>query len=451
MAECSPAREVVIALQEALEHVASQYDDDAEDDAHRNLAKSLVQIIDLYSAAIPRLKLRRKTATETIDPLLQEITRVVNLASTNCSRDDGRDILSAVARLASSTLRWIDSLDIDRAAADEAERRMSRALEDAVSSCSGSIQSALSQRTFNDLYPRLARMSGPLPEGWEEGSDVVKSAGTSHEALNRATKSSTASIASLILSSHSTETPTAATLSAAMPALMTSLQTNIALDESLALLLRVLSQPNVTISPDQLFPLSTLLPTVASMHPDPTTRHISFRVLSLLLRAAPSHVRLDILKELTADEGLPQMMVAAIGLVKEAFLEELGNRDADVFASRRALQGLGSTIFRTNPPDLLERVNKTKFLEGVEPRRLTEILSLVYVLLNRDADNETGIRDKDTLRALEANILKPLRTRLAEWMDEGGEEGHDHDMMSLVGLSISLERVDSAIAGLSAS
>ena len=50
MAECSPAREVVIALQEALEHVASQYDDDAEDDAHRKLAKSLVQIIDLYSA-----------------------------------------------------------------------------------------------------------------------------------------------------------------------------------------------------------------------------------------------------------------------------------------------------------------------------------------------------------------------------------------------------------------
>ncbi|KAI5900554.1 uncharacterized protein SCHCODRAFT_073984 [Schizophyllum commune H4-8] len=451
MAEYSPAREVVIALQEALEHVASQYDDDADEDAQRSLAKSLVQIIDLYTAAIPRLKLRRKTAAETIDPLLQEITRVVNLASMNCAREDGREVLSAIARLASSTSRWIDGLDIDRAAADEAKRRMSRALEDAVSSCSGSIQSALSQRTFNELYPRLARMSGPLPEGWEEGANAVRSAGTSHEALNGSTSSSTASIGSLILSSHSTETPTATTLSSAMPALLTSLQTNVALDESLALLLRVLSQPTVTLSPDLLFPLSTLLPTVASMHPDPTTRHISFRILSLLLRAAPSHVRLDILKELTADEGLPQMMVAAIGLVKEAFLDGLNNGDADVFASRRALQELGGTVLRTNPPDVLEGVEQEKFLESVEPRRLTEILSLVYVLLNRDVENKTGIRDKDTLRALEANILKPLRRRLAEWMDEGGEEEHDHDIMSLVGLSISLERVDATLAELGAS
>ncbi|KAI5832171.1 hypothetical protein K523DRAFT_414386 [Schizophyllum commune Tattone D] len=451
MAECSPAREVVIALQEALEHVASQYDDDAEDDAHRNLAKSLVQIIDLYSAAIPRLKLRRKTATETIDPLLQEITRVVNLASTNSARDDGREVLSAVARLASSTLRWIDSLDIDRVAAEEAKRRMSQALEDALSSCSGSIQSALSQRTFNELYPRLARMSGPLPDGWEEGANAVKNAGTSHDALNGATSTSAASIASLILASHSTETPTASTLAAAMPALITSLQANIALDESLALLLRVLSQPDITLSPDLLFPLSTLLPAIASMHPDPTTRHISFRVLSLLLRAAPSHVRLDILKELTADEGLPQMMVAVIGLVKEAFLEGLNNGDMDVFGSKRALQELGATVLRTNPPDLLEGVDKEKFLESVEPRRLTEILSLVYVLLNRDTENQTGIRDKDTLRALEANILKPLRTRLAEWMNGGDKEGHDHDIMSLVGLSISLERVDATISRLSAS
>ena len=74
--------------------------------------------------AIPRLKLRRKTATETIDPLLQEITRVVNLASTNCARDDCREVLSAVASLAGSTLRWIDSLDINRAAAEEAKVRL---------------------------------------------------------------------------------------------------------------------------------------------------------------------------------------------------------------------------------------------------------------------------------------------------------------------------------------
>ena len=49
---------------------------------------------------------------------------MANLASTNYARDDGREVLSAIARLASSTLRWIDSLDIDRAAAEEAKVRL---------------------------------------------------------------------------------------------------------------------------------------------------------------------------------------------------------------------------------------------------------------------------------------------------------------------------------------
>ncbi|KAL1744338.1 hypothetical protein HDZ31DRAFT_38867 [Schizophyllum fasciatum] len=452
MSECSPAREVVIVLQEALEHLSFRFEYDAEDDEHRELCASLIQIMDLYAAVIPRLKLRRKTPTETIDPLLLQITRVVSLASANSGRDDGRKIILATVELANSSLRWAQSLDIDPAAISSAKQSVARALEDVLSSCSASIQSALSQRTFNALFPRLARMSGPLPPGWEDGAAVVDSALASFRASEGLPSLSRPSIGALVLSSHSKDTPSPTALSSAMPALITSLQTNVALDESLALLLRILTLPNLTLGPDQLFPLSTLLPTVASLHPDPSTRHISFRILSLLLRAAPSHLRLDILRELTTDESLPQMMVAAISLVKEAFLDGLDTGSPSVFGSKAALQELGAAVLQTHPPDALANTDKAKFLDSVEPRRLTEVLSLLYVLLRRDAENRTGIRDRDTIRAMETNILAPLRARLADWMepDAGEEGGHEHDMMSLVALSISLERVDSTLAELQA-
>ncbi|TRM59270.1 hypothetical protein BD626DRAFT_550359 [Schizophyllum amplum] len=366
MSECSSSREVVIALQ-----------------------------------TIPRLKLRRKTAVRTLDPLLKR------------SHDDGRRIISSASNLSGQISSWISGLDVDSQQAELACRRAVEALEDILASCAGSIQSSLSQRQFNEMFPRLARMSGPLPADWEAGAAVIKSALEVHTYLGGISKASMPSIGTQAINSS-------ADLSYAIPAVIASLQTNVALDETLAFLLRTLNQPEVDLDPHPLLALSVFLPTLASMHPDPSTRHISFRILSLLLSAAPSSDRLDILNALATDLSLPQMTVASISL------------------------RLGQAVLQTNPPDVLTNTTKEAFMESSEPRRLTEVLSLLYVLLRRDVENKTGIRDADTLRAMEANIMAPLRAKLDEWMD-GASDGHVHDLMPLVSLSINVERVDTAL------
>lgn len=201
--------------------------------------------------------------------------------------------------------------------------------------------------------------------------------------------------------------PTVATLNTIFPAILTSIQSNIVLDESLAFLLMAIIDPNASaatpssptprqdISLDILVPLTTLLPPLCCAHPDPPTRHLTFRLLHLVLDATPPALRLQILKDLLepSEDAFPQMRSAAIGLVKTSFLRALqakGNAAAgtDVFLSPTLLQTVGRHVFRADPADLFRNeLEVDAFLESTEPARLVECLGLYYVLVLRDADN----------------------------------------------------------------
>ena len=175
-----------------------------------------------------------------------------------------------------------------------------------------------------------------------------------------------------------------------LPIILASIQSNSALDEALAILLKSLdpeTTPRPERSPDVIIPLCTVLPSLCSSHPDPLVRHQTFRILSLLLSSAPPPLRLQLLKDLTTDSSLPQMSVASVGLVKEAFLEAIASTKPNIFASSMFLQVFGS-VLRPNPPDLFSsNISLTKFKDSSEPSRLTECLSLYYVVLLRDKSN----------------------------------------------------------------
>lgn len=81
------------------------------------------------------------------------------------------------------------------------------------------------------------------------------------------------------------------------------------------------------------------------------------------------------------------MLIAAVGLVKDAVLRALASPKKSVWASPLLLSTFGSLVFRPDPPDLLEKVEVKAFVEGIEPRRLTECLTLYYVLIVRDTTN----------------------------------------------------------------
>lgn len=190
-------------------------------------------------------------------------------------------------------------------------------------------------------------------------------------------------------------------LTALLPALISSLRTNTVLDCSLMILLTSLhsltSQPSPPeLPPDLSAPLAETLSALASVHPDPPTRHLSFRLLSLLLALAPPPLRLSFLHELLRDAHTPaQMRAAGVGLVKEAVLAALAAPRPSPFASPLVLRTFGPVLFRPDPPELFARpegVDVGAFVESAEPRRLTECLALYYVLLMRDADNRVRVQ-----------------------------------------------------------
>ena len=187
-----------------------------------------------------------------------------------------------------------------------------------------------------------------------------------------------------------------------LPVLLSSFQTNTFLDESLAVLLRFLyawsTNPitlNRHLSPDVSVPLSGILATVASVHPSPLTRHQTFRALSLLLASSEPRLRFQHLAELTGQSEFPQMRIASVGLVKEHFLKAFNAANLmkdDPFFSPLFWRTFGPILFRPNPPDLFgANLELNDLRDNPEPARLSECLSLYFLILCRDEKNSVHI------------------------------------------------------------
>jgi hypothetical protein len=186
-------------------------------------------------------------------------------------------------------------------------------------------------------------------------------------------------------------------LAAIFPVILTSLQSGVALDATLAILLKVLctTPPQTELSPDIIIPLTTVLPFMCSAHPDASTRHMAFRILGHVLQLAPSVLRLHILRDLVSpsEDASPHMRTAAIGLVKEAVIEALSHpKTENVFASPFLLQTIGPHVFHLDPPNLLASISGVDALkDSPEPSRLVGCLNLYYILLSRDMDNRVRV------------------------------------------------------------
>ena len=121
---------------------------------------------------------------------------------------------------------------------------------------------------------------------------------------------------------------------------MTSQQNDVTLDATLAILLRVLcmapSPPQAELSPNIIIPLTAVLPSLCSAHPDASTRHITFHIVGHVFQLTPSVLRLQILRDLVSpsEDASPYMCTVAIRLVKEAVSEVASHpKTESVFAS----------------------------------------------------------------------------------------------------------------------
>ncbi|KAL0958465.1 hypothetical protein HGRIS_000604 [Hohenbuehelia grisea] len=435
-----------MAAQEAVELLEARYDSEEVDEQQTSsAAKQLVALLDLNSSSIPRLQLRKKTASETIGPLLGEQLRVILLYGDSFRPVEGRNVLSSANTLVHNVAGWIGGLGISDEESGKCKVILRDFLDSLITAFCDSIQSSIAQRTFEAAFPRLVVRSAVSPD-WKHGEEIVAQLRDSYRLLGAvpAPAAQQLSIPSLILMAHSdTKGNGSSSLVKFNPLVISCVQQNIALDEALSVILAAahaaVTDPSSSDLPiEVIIPLCTVLPPLASVHPDPPTRHLVFKTLSLILRGSPAQLRLQVLCDLTSTESAPQMRVAAIGLVREAIMEGIATPPS-IFASPKTMQVFGRTLFSPDPPDFFARRALGEYRESQEPARLVECLTLYYLLLLRDEDNLTGIRDPSMVKDVEKSLLSPIRAAIK---GDSGQASHTHER---------LQRVDSALETLNLS
>ncbi|KAI0795400.1 hypothetical protein C8Q75DRAFT_834914 [Abortiporus biennis] len=430
----SNAKEIMIAVQESAEKLgnllrASTEDEDhvkdADDDKVSN-PDQVVRIIELYSAAIPRLLKRKKSPTMVIQPLLEELEVLIQFVGNESNSQESRNLLVSILQLAKSITDWVADDDTEKS---KLYIILQNLLRRTIESTCRSIKSNVTMKAFRKQFPRLTR---PLDPDDAQPNDIIHSVIESFPLfnINRTHLISNPSVFSLILLAHmdqsSFEIPE---LVKFLPVFIVSIQSNTALDETLAILLSSLCplrSSRSDVPSTFTIPIVHVLAPLASSHPDPEIRHISYRLLSTTLGLTPSHVRLRLLLDLISDSetSLPQMRIAAISLVREAVLEALSQpatsnpTNQNAFTSPLFMSELGSTIFRQYPSDLfVAEIPAEEFLDTPEPLRLVEALTLYTILVQKDVDNRTGVRDVDVLQEMDWTLLHPLNKQLRIWKE----------------------------------
>ncbi|KAF4581707.1 hypothetical protein EYR40_002723 [Pleurotus pulmonarius] len=470
------SKELLIAIQEAVERLQGSIRSESDFTDQPSPTIQLAVLAKLYSLSIPRLKSRRRTPEDTLGPLLSDLQSALRLCASEATQEDALILVRNVFEMIQSALLWMQGMDDCSSDVITSCITQLRSLADAtVVSYHPSFRFNVAQRSFQRSFPRLILPSAPRFDSYDQDpavrliQDTYSSLGRSFSALPEQP-----SIEFLIMVSHQLPSPInpSLLLSKLMPVFLLSIQQNIALDESLAILIAALNQiassPSAAkLSPEIVTPLCTLLPPLACGHPDASTRHQIFKILSLLLSLSPPQLRLEILRDLTSSESAPQMRIASIGLVKDAIFAGLSSPSPDLFASPALFSVLGATLLQPDPPNFCSDCDYGQILESPEPSRLAQCLTLYYAVLMRDQKNLTGIRDPAMIEQVKKSLLAPIRTLTERLSDEESSDGAVflglrkllqpdvtlvellHQNIHAVSLQIGLERVDSAIQQIS--
>ncbi|KAJ8587360.1 hypothetical protein M405DRAFT_821730 [Rhizopogon salebrosus TDB-379] len=449
IAENSSPKEVLIVNQETLEQLARDDEDEDDKDQVSGAIWCVINVITVSAKSVPRLTIGKRTALSVVSPLISGVNSLLPSLGSHFTRDSGRTLLTEVSRMSEALYAWILRTGSD-ADAVEAKKIIRILLETAVTACASCIRASLCARAFETHYPRLT-VTSAIELDWKKGEQAILSvlaalramALSSRDVLENPTTSS------LILLAHEKKSsPLPNNLFSKMhPLLLASIQMNIALDESLFLIFHRIIQDRAQADlPLELATsLCVVLPALASTHLDPFVRHFSLRLIALILAQLPPMLRQQILVTLTSDTEFPQMRAASIGLLKGFVLEALqiplSSGERNIFASPLLMKSFGPILFRTMPFDYLSTINTAEDIEkSLEFSRIAEVLSFYYVLLQRDKDNKTGIRDADNIASVESSLLRPLRSFLEKWSNAEAKP-----ILSVISLRIGLERIDRAV------
>lgn len=180
-----------------------------------------------------------------------------------------------------------------------------------------------------------------------------------------------------------------------------------------------------------------VLSTHSALSPRPMARHISLRIVQTVLQSlVEPEVGRELLRDLMCESPYPQLVAAAIGLARQLISFDLDQiKDSErntaqpiIFAQKSFIQSFAKKVFSlSDGAEVLPRVEEAgepkpkdvviglikSYLDDHAPK-ISETTSFIYLVLAKDSNNLTGIRDADIVSKIKDSFLQPLH----EWLEK---------------------------------
>lgn len=455
--DCGRPKEIVIALDEALGNFTHQSTADSpqdEEDEDEDVTK-LCLLVQGYTLVLPRMVPRRVKAEETVNSMLTAIRTAANVSFLPTETQEAEAYLSSTLQLLSNSMEWCAK---DSSSSPELYKEICRQhLHSTLEIATHHVNAYISFQAFQQFYPRQATPVSRRIDlsSVENARQVLQEALLLSDSLGDSIERRLTSIesaghgdalAAFILLAHDFQhTPPPESLDKTVATTVACLTSGLVADEALAWVLRCLHSGLGTIAEGVVCSLSSALAQVASLSSDPVIRQVAFQCLTDLLSRTSPVLSRQLLEELVAECPFPQMRTAAVSLFRTLLLTALESEEPSPLASPASLP-LISVILRHDPPDAL----KQPFLVMSRARgsvRLVDALGLYYIVLIRDSENRTGVRDSAYGAMVKETFIDPLKGALTRWEAEQNDESNEL-ALELFSIRTALERVDSALAKL---
>ncbi|KAG8713605.1 hypothetical protein FRC09_018534 [Ceratobasidium sp. 395] len=446
IAEHGSPKEVLLVVEESLDFLARMHVDDDEQDLEvesisQILTWKWINLLEMDTLAFPRLVLRKRSAPETATPVVKHLCKSFNKLGPlfEASEPRGWELVDLCIRFGRALLGWFDARPADPEKIPEAKAWIQALLFSVVAECLS--DSALA-RAESDFIGRLTAAS----------SDFAQPTSSLDLEIDH-TKHLTGEFVLSILTWQDSKPP---------------VEVNKSLQFDLPSALFCLSQPKWRLAAvwwltecittglgegeylnnDIATEIIPAVSSVSATDPVPETRAASFHVLTEIILKVHPEVAFDLVRQLAGEEcPFSNMQSAAIGLLRRLVVRAFNKKPPaadDPFAAPILLREYAPILFKS--PLLDETVaNDSKVKDPQEVNRIVESLGFYYVLLARDTNNLTGVRDPAFLKETNTTFVGPLRKRLALW----GAESNDQETQAAARtIELSLERVEDMLSNL---
>ncbi|CCO37567.1 hypothetical protein BN14_11723 [Rhizoctonia solani AG-1 IB] len=413
-------KEILLVVQESLDALLQEAkelenDEESASSTPTQIIWKWLRLIDMYSLSFPRLVPRKRSAPETAAPIIQHLRDSFNnlavLVDTN--EPASQEIVEACIRLGYSLLGWFEAVGSEVNEVAGCKMALKELLCVALAEC---LSDKHILRSYDDFLHRIRTA----------GLDFTPTYAI--EPRSKMTGSTrTQSIGEFVLYYLSNQGPTA--LGAINDCVLGGLYEEEFLEEDIAAeMIPVVSTP-------------------ASTDPDSKSRAVLFNLLTqMILKVQPVHA-FKFVRDLASEEcPYLNMRSSAIGLLRRLVVRAFNRSpqaEDDPFASRLLLEEYKHILFQS--PILEKKEAGPESIDAQEMNRLVEILGFFYVLLARDKNNLTGVRDTKGTQELRDRIVDPLKAISSE-LESTSED--PSVLFSVRSISVSLERIEEIVSGI---